>query len=216
MSENQKNNPLFIFGTGNAARVKHYLFTSGKIRTVVAFSVDATYLIDDKHVVNFEDVVNLYTPAEFDMHNHIDSNKMNKLRGEKYPLGYTIAANISSLCTYLSQYPSSDNCSIYEDNTLQPFVKIGSNLVLWSSDHTGYHSSVIEDHNFLTSSVLVSARSQSESYNFIGVNATCRDAIRNRRKALIEADFVILKGIAEKWVYLPPCAVLFDKTSEQI
>lgn len=223
MTQRTENKPLIIFGTGDAAQVAHYLFTLDGNRNVVAFTVDSAYLqeqeFDEKPVVAFEEISRLYPPAEYDMYIATGYNQMNKLREKKYnqakAMGYTLATYISSRCTYLSQYPPGDNCFIYEDNTIQPFVKIGNNVVLWSGNHIGHHS-VIEDHNFLTSHVVVSGRCHIEPNCFIGVNATLRDAIRIRRETLIGAGSVIMKDTIEKGVYLPPRAVLFDKTSDQI
>ena len=48
-----------------------------------------------------------------------------------------------------------DNTFIFEENVIQPFVRIGSNVVLWSGNHIG-HDSVIEDHCFIASHVVIS------------------------------------------------------------
>ena len=70
-------------------------------------------------------------------------------------LGYELVSYVSSRCSFLSQYPPGDNCFILEDNTVQPFVRIGSNVTLWSGNHIG-HDSVIGDHCFISSHVVVS------------------------------------------------------------
>ena len=72
--------------------------------------------------------------------------------------------------------PPGDNCFILEDNTIQPFVTIGNNVTLWSGNHIG-HDSVIEDHCFITSHVVVSGHVRVGARSFLGVNATLRNAI---------------------------------------
>ena len=42
-----------------------------------------------------------------------------------------------------------------EDNTIQPYTKIGDNCVLWSGNHIGHHST-IEDHSIITSHACIS------------------------------------------------------------
>ena len=68
--------------------------------------------------------------------------KMNKLRAEKYyqakQLGYELVSYISSRCSFLTEYPVGENCAILEDNTIQPFVRIGNNVTLWSGNHIGH------------------------------------------------------------------------------
>jgi len=220
MSENQKNNPLISIGTGNARRVTHYLFTLAENRSLGAFTVDATYLIDDKPVVPSEEVVNLYPSTEFTMDIAIVYRKMNTHREKKYQttkaLGYTLPTNICPLCTCLSLHPPGDNCFIHEDNTLQPFVNSGNNELRWSGNHTGHHSSVIEDHNVLTSQVLVFGRCHIEPHYFIGANATSKDRFIMRREALIGLDSLIMKDTAEKVVYHRTLTILMDTTSDQI
>lgn len=215
--------PIVIFGTGDAAQVAHYLFTTDTDRTIAAFTVDAKYIqspeFEGLPVVPFEEILTTYPPDKFDMFVATGYNQMNKVREAKYhaakKMGYTLPSYVSSRCTYLSQFPPGDNCFIFENNTIQPFVRLGSNIVLWSGNHIGHHS-VIEDHNFLTSHVVVSGRCHIEPNCFIGVNASLRDAIRIRRETLIGAGAVVMKDTIEKGVYLPQRAVLFDKTSDQI
>lgn len=215
--------PIIIFGMGDAAQVAHYLFTTDAKWEVAGFTVDAAYLTETTFegipVVPFEEVEKHFPPAQYDMFVATGYNKMNKIREEKYhaakAMGYTLRTYISSHCTYLSQFPPGDNCFIFENNTIQPFVKLGSNIVLWSGNHIGHHS-IIEDHNFLTSHVVVSGRCHIEPNCFIGVNASLRDAIRIKRETLIGAGAVVMKDTIEKGVYLPQRAVLFDKTSDQI
>ncbi len=215
--------PIIIFGLGDAAQVAHYLFTTDAKWNVAGFTVDSAYLTETTFegvpVVPFEEVVKHFPPTQYDMFVATGYNKMNKIREEKYhaakAMGYTLRTYISSHCTYLSQFPPGDNCFIFENNTIQPFVRLGSNIVLWSGNHIGHHS-VIEDHNFLTSHVVVSGRCHIEPNCFIGVNASLRDAIRIKRETLIGAGAVVMKDTIEKGVYLPQRAVLFDKTSDQI
>lgn len=130
--------------------------------------------------------------------------KMNHVRAGKYAeakaLGYTLPSYISSKCTWLSEHQPGDNCFILEDNTIQPFVKIGSNVVLWSGNHIGHHS-VIKDHVMITSQVVISGACTIEEYCFLGVNSTVRDETVIARETLIGMDVTILKDTSEFQVY---------------
>ena len=70
-----------------------------------------------------------------------------------------------------------ENCFILEDNTIQPFVRIGDNVILWSGNHIGHHS-VIEDHVMITSHVVISGHCIVDSYVYIGINSSIRDGVR--------------------------------------
>ena len=101
--------------------------------------------------------------------------RMNQVRAAKYAeakaLGYELVSYVSSQCSFLTQFPHGDNCFVLEDNTVQPFVRIGSNVTLWSGNHIGHHS-VIKDHCFIASQVVVSGFCTVGTSCFIGVNAT--------------------------------------------
>ena len=142
--------------------------------------------------------------------------KMNKLREEKYhpakEKGYQLVSYVSSRCSFLTDHPVGDNCFILEDNTIQPFVRIGNNVTLWSGNHIG-HDAVIEDHCFLASHIVVSGYVRIGNNCFIGVNATLRNSITIAPETLIGAGAVIMKDTVEQGVYLPERAKLFDKKS---
>jgi acyl-[acyl carrier protein]--UDP-N-acetylglucosamine O-acyltransferase len=141
------------------------------------------------------------------------------VRAEKYfqakAMGYSLASYVSSHCTYLSKNSPGDNCFILEDNTIQPFVKIGNNVTLWSGNHIG-HDSVIDDHCFLASHIVVSGHVHIGSYCFLGVNATLRNSIVIAPNTLIGAGALIMKDTAEKDVYVPRRTELFPKKSDEV
>jgi sugar O-acyltransferase (sialic acid O-acetyltransferase NeuD family) len=214
---------LVIFGAGDIARLAHYYFTRDSEHQVAAFTVDQEYLKEESFLelpmVAFEGVAKLYPPQDYKMFVALSYAKMNRLRAEKYyqakDLGYDLVSYVSSRCSLLTDYPVGDNCFILEDNTIQPFVKIGNNVTLWSGNHIG-HDSIIEDHCFLASHIVVSGHVHIHSYCFIGVNATLRNSITIARETLIGAGAVIMKDTVERGVYLPERAKLFSKSSSEI
>lgn len=214
---------LVIFGTGDIARLAHYYFTHDSEHEVVAFTVDKEYRKSDTFldlpVIDFEEVVNHYHPESFRMFIALSYSKMNKIRAEKYfkakELGYDLVSYISSKCSFLTANPIGENCFILEDNTIQPFVKIGNNVTLWSGNHIG-HDSVIENHCFIASHVVVSGHCHIHQYCFIGVNATLRNSLIIAPETLIGAGATVMKNTIEKGVYIPERAKLFDKKSDEI
>src|SRR5438309_2581476 len=169
---------LVIFGAGDIARLAHYYFTRDSEHEVVAFTVDQQYLgaesFIDLPLIAFEEVVERYPPSDYKMFVALSYTRMNRVRAEKYArakeYGYGLVSYVSSRCSFLTDYPVGDNCFILEDNTIQPFVRIGNDVTLWSGNHIG-HDSVIEDHCFITSHVVVSGNVVVGSRSFIGVNA---------------------------------------------
>ncbi len=215
--------PLVIFGTGDIAQIAAYYFSFDTDREVAAFTVDNAYKTTDtfeqKPIVAFEEITSQYPPENYDMFIALSYSKLNRIREAKYQSakqkGYTLASYISSRCSYMSQYPSGDNCFIFEDNTIQPFVRIGNNVTLWSGNHIGHHS-IIHDHNFISSHVVISGHCEIMSYCFIGVNATLHNNVIIERENLIGAGAIITKNTEYKGVYLPPASVKIKKNSDEL
>jgi sugar O-acyltransferase (sialic acid O-acetyltransferase NeuD family) len=214
---------LVIFGTGDVARIAHYYFTEDTPHRVVAFTVDRDYRdatsLLGLPVIDFEEVERHHAPSAFKMFVAVSYARMNQVRAAKYAeakaKGYELLTYVSSRCSFLTKEPIGDNCMVQEDNTVQPFVKIGNNVTLWSGNHIG-HDSTIEDHCFIASHVVVSGRVQVGSYSFIGVNATLRNGITIAPRSLIGAGAVILKNTEEGGVYVPAEGRVLARKSDQI
>jgi len=218
-----RNKALIIFGTGDIAQIANYYFKTDSDRQVHAFTVDSDYLesntFEGKPVVPFEEVHKIYPPDSFDMFIALSYSKMNKIREGKYDqakkLGYDLVYYVSSRSTYLSQFPCGNNCFILEDNTIQPYVKIGNNVTLWSGNHIGHHS-VIGDHNFISSHVVISGHCEIKSNCFIGVNATIHNNVTMSQENVIGAGAIISKNTESKAVYLPAPSSKIARRSDEL
>ena len=129
--------------------------------------------------------------------------------------GYALVSYVSSKATTFPGFVCGANCFILEDNTIQPFVTIGNDVVMWSGNHIGHHS-VIEDHNFVSSHVVLSGHCHVESYCFLGVNATVAHKVRLAAGTLLGAAAVISKDTEPGSVYVPPRSLRLDKDSSEI
>jgi sugar O-acyltransferase (sialic acid O-acetyltransferase NeuD family) len=214
---------LVIFGAGDIARLAHHYFTRDSDHRVAAFAVDRSFKSGDSFLglplVDFEDVTARYPPDRYRMFVAMSYAKMNHVRADKYDrakdLGYSLVSYISSRCTWLTDQPAGDNCFILEDNTVQPFVRIGNDVTLWSGNHIG-HDSVIDDHAFISSHAVVSGHVHVGSYCFIGVNATLRNAITLAPETLVGAGSIVMKDTDPKSVYVAARTGVFSKTSDKV
>jgi len=214
---------LIIFGTGDIAQIANFYFEKDSDYDPVAFCVDGDYLesavFEKKPVVAFENLISDFPPSDYYMFLALSYSQMNKFRQKKYTeakeKGYDLASYISSKCSYMSQFPPGDNSFIFEDNTIQPFVKIGNNNTLWSGNHIGHHS-VIRDNNFISSHVVISGHCEIKNNCFIGVNATLHNNIIVEEETLIAAGATISKNTIQKGVYLPAQTTLYKKNSSEI
>ena len=201
--------PLVIFGTSDIAELAHYYFRNDSEYEVVAFTVDASYikqpLFCGLPVVPFEDLSHRYPPDSNHLFVALSYSRLNSVRKEKFlaakESGYKLASFISSSATVLNDGQIGENCFILEDNTIQPFVKIGHNVTLWSGNHIGHHS-MIRDHVFIASHVVVSGGVKIGEQCFIGVNATLRDHITVGDRCVIGAGALLLSDAEPEGVYI--------------
>lgn len=214
---------IIIFGTGDIAQIANYYFETDSEHDVVAFTVDKAYVdgltFESKPLVAFENLMETYPPSDYKMFIALSYSKMNKIREDKYhqskTLGYELVSYVSSKCSYFSQFQHGDNCFIFEDNTIQPFVELGNNITLWSGNHIGHHSK-IEDHNFISSHVVISGHCTIKSNCFLGVNATIAHKVVVAEETLVGAGAVISKHTERGGIYVPPRTVKLNKTSNQV
>jgi sugar O-acyltransferase (sialic acid O-acetyltransferase NeuD family) len=200
--------PLVIFGSGDSAELAHYYFSTDSNFEVVAFTVDSNYITEPDFcglpVVAFEDVAKNYPPDTYDIFVALGYSKLNAVRKEKFlaakEMGYKLVSFVSSRATVLNEGRIGENCFIFEDNTIQPFVTIGNNVTLWSGNHIGHHS-VIHDHTFIASHVVISGGVEIGEQCFIGVNATLRDHIKIGDRCVIGAGALLLADAAPEGVF---------------
>lgn len=202
--------PLVIFGTGDIAQLAHFYFSRESDYDVAAFTVDRAYLPPDglfcgQPVIAFDSLTDHYPPSAYALFVALSYAQLNAVRRDKYlaakALGYTLASFISPRASLLNDGQIGDNCFIFEDNTIQPFVRIGNNVTLWSGNHIGHHS-VIKDHCFIASHVVVSGGVEIGEQCFIGVNATLRDHIKIGDRCVIGAGALLLADAAAEGVYI--------------
>jgi sugar O-acyltransferase (sialic acid O-acetyltransferase NeuD family) len=214
---------ILIFGTGDIAQIAAYYFKIDSSHDVVAFTVNKDYLTYDTFeglpVAAFEEIEHNYPPSEYQMFIALSYSGLNKIREAKYneakAKGYTLTSYISSKCSFMSQFSCGDNCFIFEDNTIQPFVKIGNNVTLWSGNHIGHHST-IDDHNFISSHVVISGHCTIRSNCFLGVNATLHNNVTIGKENIIAAGAIISKSTLEKELWLPARSVKSEKRTDEI
>ena len=199
---------VIIFGVLDTAELAHFYLTHDSEHEVVAFTVNQEYLKEvlfkGLPVVAFEDLEKIFPPTEFLFFAPMTGKNMNRNREKIYMAakskGYKCVSYISSKATTFNN-EIGENCFILEDNTIQPFTKIGNNCVFWSGNHIGHHGE-IKDHVFFTSHVVLSGHCVIEPYCFFGVNATIRDYMHIAEGTLVAMAAAITKPTEAWGVYV--------------
>lgn len=173
-----KTKKLVIIGDSAFAEVAYECFTHDSAYEVVGFAVESAYLVKSElfglPIVALEHIEEHFNPGEVEFYAALVYTQLNRLRTRLYKetkaKGYRPASYISSRAFVWHNVQLGEHCFIFEDNTVQPFVRIGDNVVLWSGNHIGHHS-VIQDNCFIASHVVISGFCDIGRSTFIGVNA---------------------------------------------
>lgn len=214
---------LVLFGAGDIAEIAHFYFTNDSAFEVRAFTVDREFVGETTFhglpVVPFDELPAAFAPDDCDLFVAMSYAGLNSVRASKCDaakqLGYHLPSYVSSRATIWPGFAPGENCFILEDNTIQPFVRIGRDVTLWSGNHIGHHS-VIGDHCFVSSHVVVSGGVSIGDYSFIGVNATIRDHVRIGRNNVIGAGALILRDTGDFEVYTQAGAELSKVPSNRL
>jgi len=191
---------IVIFGVGEIAELSDFYFTHDSDFEVAGFTVDEAFLKEPvfrgRPVVPFERVMQSFPPGDYGFFVAVSYSKLNELRTARVAAartaGYRLVSYLSSRATVFPGLDIKENCFILEDNTIQPFAQIGSNVTLWSGNHIGHHSE-IEDDVFMASHVVVSGGVKIGRGSFVGVNATFRDHVTIGEKCVIGAGALVLE-----------------------
>jgi len=214
---------VVIFGMGDLGKVVYFYLKNDSNNEVIAFTANE-WAIKEKELFNlpvvpFEKIESVYPPSDYDMFIAVPYTKMNKIRErifyEAKEKGYNFLTYINSKATTWGKIDVGENCFILENNVIQPFVKIGNNVIIWSGNHIGHHS-IIGDHCFIASHVVISGKVTIEPNCFLGVNSTIRDGITIARECVVGAGSVILKNTKEREVYTSSSTEKLSITSDKL
>lgn len=212
---------IVIFGTGKMAEVAHFYLSKDSPHKAVAFTEDREFIKTSEFrgmpVVPFEEVERRYPPDTFSMFVAVGYKRLNTIRARKYEeakqKGYQLISYLNSKTTQWGEIEIGDNCFILENQVIQPWVKLGNDVILWSGNHFG-HNVTIGDHCWISSHVVVCGGVSIGPYSFVGVNATIRDDVKIGRECIIGAGALILSDVDDKQVYVasPTEAYPLDST----
>lgn len=195
-----KTRKLIIVGDSAFAEIAHEYFDVDSDYQVVGFAVEAAYLkrseLQGLPVVAFEDLERHFPAAEHDVFVATVYTQLNRLRTRLAQAAkarsYRLASFVSPRAFVWRNVKLGEHCFVFEHNTLQPFVTIGDNVVLWSGNHIGHHS-VIEANCFIASHVVISGFCTVGANSFLGVNATLANNIKVGRDNWVGPNTAVMK-----------------------
>lgn len=200
---------ILIFGGGEIALLAKYYFNTDSDYEVTAFVVDDEFAgsesLEGLPLIAFTESKKRYPATEYSMHVALSYAKLNQIRETKYlqakNSGYSLPSYVSSRAVVSGASVIGDNCFILEQQNIQPYAKIGNNVMLWSGNHIG-HGTKILDHSYLASHVVVSGNCQIGQRCFIGVNATIKDFTNIGNDVFVGMNASVTKNISDGAIVL--------------
>jgi len=214
---------ILIFGIGKIAEVAYYYLKHDTDLNIIGFVLEKDFINDETTkfnlpIIEFENIESKYSPNKHYLFAPCTGSNLNKFRKRIYnsgkEKGYDFYTYISSKSNIHTE-EIGENCFILEDNTIQPYTKIGNNCILWSGNHIGHHS-IIEDHVFITSHVVISGMCLIKKYCYLGINSSLRDNIVLEEGTVVGMSASITKNTEGNAIYVGIPAKLFKKCDDSI
>lgn len=190
---------IIVWGMGQISQVLSFYLTKYSEHEICAYTMDKEYIkentFNNKPVIPFEEIEYHYSPDKFKMAIMMGYKHLNKYREEKYlqakAKGYSFISYVSpnSIC----DAEIGENTFIFNHNDIQPFTKIGNNVVIWAHTAIGHHA-IVEDNCFLASPV-VSGATIIRKNCFLGSNCTIADGVEIGEFSVIGAGAIVTKSI---------------------
>ena len=209
---------IVLFGIGRGADVAYRYLVRDSDHEICAFTVDRKYIrgstFRDLPVVPFEEVEHDFPPESHQMFIVLGYQEMNALRQRKYMeakgKGYRFISYVCSDFFRAGDLDIGENCFILDNQSICLDVKIGNNVVMWSSNHIG-DMSTIQDHVWISSHVTIAANVTVSENSFLGVGATISGRVTLGKSSFIGAHVLISSDTKPASVHVaadtPPAGV---------
>ena len=202
---------LVIIGDSAFAEIAYEYFDADSEYEVVGFAVERKFLRSARFkglpLVALEEITDYFPPDSHSVYVAVTYTQLNRLRErllvKAKGLGYDLASYISSRAFLWRNVVLGEHCFIFEDNTVQPFVTIEDNTILWSGNHIGHHSR-IRKNCFISSHVVVAGVCDIGENSFLGVNATVANNITVGRDTWIGPNTAVMKDVAPGTLFKTP------------
>lgn len=212
---------VVLFGTGRGADVGYRFLSRDSDHEVCGFTVDRPYLdrdtFHDRPVVAFDEVEGRFPADEFKMLVLLGYDGLNSVRAAKYleakRKGYACISYVNSAFYRAEELAIGENCFILDNQSISLDVKIGNNVVMWSSNHIG-DMSVIHDHVWLASHVTIAAEVVVQPYCFLGIGATIGNKVTLGEKTFVGANALVASDTAANAVCVAPESERLDVDSK--
>ncbi|TIH18055.1 acetyltransferase [Marinifilum sp. JC120] len=214
---------VILWGCGLLADLAYLYLTEDSEYTVRGFVVDDEYNeISELHslpVVSRSEVTKVFPPEKYLAFVPMSQKENGNLRKSKYydlkAEGYAFISYVSSKAQVFSHTTIGENCFILENNIIQHYASVGDNVIMWSGNHLGHHSS-LGSHSFIASQVVISGRVTVGEKCYMGVNSCIGDDLTIADNNVIGAGALVMRSTKLGQVFVENPTKIFPMNSDQI
>lgn len=214
---------LVIFGAGKVADVLYAHMASTGDYNVAAFTCDPQFAppsghFHDKPVLPFDDIEKHYPPDRYGMIIALGYHELNALRREKFEhakrKGFRLASYVSPRAGTGDWLAMGENCIVLDNAVIEPGVRLGNNVVVWSGVLVGHHSTV-EDHVWLAGQAVLGGSTKIGAGTFVGLGAIIGHEVELGERSFLGAGTVVTKCSGPKSVFVGKSTELYRLDSER-
>jgi sugar O-acyltransferase (sialic acid O-acetyltransferase NeuD family) len=192
---------IVVFGAGQIAEVAKVYIDAHSSDRIVGFTVDAAYRHSETFrglpLVAWERLEDRFPPGSVKLLGPLSYRRLNDFRRERHlegkARGYTFASFVHP-ASHIYTDDIGENSFILENNVIQPFVRIGSGVVIWSSNHIGHHA-VIGDYCFLASHVGLGSGVRLGESCFLGGKAGVETGVEIGRASFLGGGAIVKRNL---------------------
>ena len=192
---------VVIFGAAMSAQVVHAFLNKDSDHRVVGFTVHAAYATSDRFeglpLVPWERLEEAFPPTQVQLLGPIGYRGLNEFRRDRYlegkARGYRFASFVHPSCIVYTK-EIGEHCFILPGTTIEPYVTIGNNVIIWSGSHLGHHC-VVGDYCFFSGQVLVAGAARIGERCFVGFNAAVAPGLSIGDGCFLSAGTIVVKNI---------------------
>lgn len=192
---------IVFFGTGHSAEVAKVYLDKYSDHRVVGFTVDPQYATTDTFLglplVPWDRLEAMFPPTAVELLGPISYARMNEFRRDRYregkSRGYRYASFIHPDC-HIHAAEIGEHCFILEANIIEPFVRIGSNLVMWGACHVGHHA-VIGHDCFISANSVIGGRDRIGDRCFLGAGVYIPPDVTIGEAAMLGFNVCVMEDV---------------------
>ncbi|MBI6117333.1 acetyltransferase [Salegentibacter maritimus] len=213
-----KNEKLLIYGNGHFAEYVAYVFENDTKYELMGFCIEKDFYSgktnDGRPVYIFEEILKETTFKDYKLFIAVGNNLIRKKIFEKAKFaGYSFANYISSKANYWPNIKLGQNIFIDEGCTIQPFVTILNNNILFASNIA--HHTLINSHSLISVCTTGGNVTIGEE-SFIGMNTTIKQNVIIGRRNVIGMGCIIESNTPNDAVYSQKGTVKRDLSYSQV